>query len=251
MIDPITTPASPAPASASPAASPVSAVDGAPAAAPGPVPAAAPGPVSAAAPAAAPSPITSLLSDPPPAPASGSEQAPPPTPTAPDEAAIATRRTAITAAITPTDLGTTPDGTPIPWDGAAVDAVASVFARHGVSPDVARDVVAAYAEHAKAQFASAATADAEVLRAMVAETHEKLGPNLPRYITEARRGGTDIFGPELFAQLASVPAFANDHRIISALAARGRVLTSDRAPGGAGATPPQAGLAQRMYGGSI
>jgi hypothetical protein len=245
MSDPITPPATPgpvpaaapaaatAPASTPPAASPVSAVDGA---TPTPTP---PSPTA---------PVTSLLSDPPPAPASGSEQAPPPPP-APDEAAIATRRTAITAAITPTDLGTTPDGTPIPWDGAAVDAVASVFARHGVSPDVARDVVAAYADHAKAQFASAATADAEVLRAMVAETHEKLGPNLPRYITEARRGGTDIFGPELFAQLASVPAFANDVRIISALAARGRVLTSDRAPGGAGATPPQAGLAQRMYGG--
>lgn len=211
-------------------------------------PPAAPAPASAASQAPAepdPDASANLLSEPPP------DAAKPIAPIAPDPLiappspeAVA----AITAAIVPADLGKSPDGTPIPWDQAAVGRVAEVFARHGVKPEVANEIVQAYAQHAAKSYAAAAEADAQQNKAMVSECRAKFGADMPRYIAEARKGGADIFGKELFSQLASVPAFANDHRILSALAARGRAVTDDPGPGGPGAPEPALDLATGMYG---
>ncbi len=133
-------------------------------------------------------------------------------------------------------------------DTAALQQVAAAFARHGVPEAAAKEVVAAYAAHARQQVLDAQAADAKINADMVAECRRVFGPDLPRYIAEARKGGADIFGPELFAQLCSVEAFANDHRIIAALAARGRAITSDPAPGGAGTKTDERDLAARLYG---
>jgi len=161
--------------------------------------------------------------------------------------------TEILAAIQPSDLGTLPSGEPIPWDGEAVKAVAAVFAKHKLAPGAAAEVVAAYAAHAKAQysaaFAAEQKAEADLNRSMIAAAKEKFGPDLPRYIADASVGGSDIFGPELWSELAKINAFSNDHRIIAALAARGRATKPDTVPAaGRTQTDDDRPLATRLYG---
>jgi len=173
---------------------------------------------------------------------------PPPAPAAAEPESVK----AIAESITPVDLGTDQDGTPVPWDSAAVEAVSAVFARRGISKEVANEIVQAYAAHFRARhaedLASRQASEAGLNRAMVAACRDAFGPDLPRYLRQADRGGLDIFGPELWPQLRGVQSFSNDHRIISALAARGRAVTDDPAPGGAGASTQEADLAKRMYG---
>ena len=163
--------------------------------------------------------------------------------------------TEILAAIQPVDLGTLPSGEPIPWDGEAVKAVANVFAKHKLAPGAAAEVVAAYAAHAKAQysaaFAAEQQAEAELNRSMIAACKEKFGTDLPRYLGDANVGGMDIFGEELWSELAQINAFSNDHRIIAALAARGRAIKPDSVPA-AGRTQAddERPLKTRLYGNS-
>jgi len=168
----------------------------------------------------------------------------------PDEAAVAAAAQAITAAIAPQDvgLGLGADGKPVGWDGEAVGKVASAMARAGVSPEAAKGIVAAYAEHFRGRIEAERSAEQTLNAQMVADARAAFGADLGRIVSEARRGGEDVFGVELFRELASVPAFANDKRILSALAARGRAVTSDRAPGGAGAATDERDLAARLYG---
>ncbi len=169
---------------------------------------------------------------------------------APDEAAVAAAAQAITAAIAPQDvgLGLGADGKPVGWDGEAVGKVAQAMARAGVSPEAAKGIVAAYAEHFRGRIEAERSAEQTLNAQMVADARAAFGADLGRIVGEARRGGEDVFGVELFRELASVPAFANDKRILSALAARGRAVTSDRAPGGAGAATDERDLAARLYG---
>lgn len=146
------------------------------------------------------------------------------------------------------DLGTGPDGTPIAWDAAGVQAVAGVFAKHKVPEAVANEAVAAYAAHMKAQYQESVKAEAQLYKSMAEECTAKFGADLPRVAQAAYRGGVDIFGADLFKQLVGVPAFANDARIIERLAARGRAVTDDpgtEVSGGAGAPPSD--LASRLY----
>lgn len=241
----------PAPATP-PATDPAPAAPTAPAPAAGVPPATEPAqgtpPAAAPAPAAEPAAPENLLADP--APAAPGADAPAPAPgQAPEGEPTAEAVAAVAAAIKPADLGKGIDGQPLSWDTEAVDRVARVFARRGVSSEVANEIVQAYAEHFRAKSAAAVEADASLNKTMVAECRQKFGADMPRYIEQARKGGADIFGKELFAQLCSVPAFANDHRIISALAARGRAVTDDPGPGGPGGRAPAADLAQGMYGG--
>lgn len=167
--------------------------------------------------------------------------------TPPDEKVL----TRITEAITPVDLGQDVNGEAIPWDAEGVAAVAPVFAKHGVTPEAAKAIVGAYAEHFKAQVAAGRKAETDLNAQMVAECRTTFGADLPKHFATARKGGEDIFGRELFGQLAAVPFFVNDHRIISALAARGRAITNDSSPGGAGLLPDERDLAARMYGPEI
>jgi uncharacterized protein YeaC (DUF1315 family) len=71
-----------------------------------------------------------------------------------------------------------------------------------------------------------------VMGQMVAKTKETFGNDLPAVVGLAKKGGSALFGKELWAELAAVPAFSNDHRVIAALAHFGRSISPDRGPGG-------------------
>lgn len=208
-------------------------------------------PASAASQAAAPDPDATLnIFSPPAAPAaSAAKQDTPPAADSPTPEQLAERQTAIAAAVKPADLGlgTAPDGTPVGWDADAVAAISAVAAKHNLPPAAVADIVDAYAARARAQYADAAKEEATVNRAMVAELRAAHGPDLARRAQEAEKGGVSVFGPELWAELRSVNAFANEPRIFAALAARGRAISDDPAPAGTGTKTDDRDLASRLY----
>lgn len=263
------TPAAPAAPAAAPSPAPSAAP--APAAAPStppaipaaPTPPAAPSaPAAPAAPAATPpttptSPTSpaapssdgtlNLLDDPQPAAPDGSPAAAPDAPPDPEAAA---RKQTILAAIPPVELALS-DGRKLAWDNQAVDAVAEVFARHGVAPEVAKEAVDAYAarflKSAEDRAAAAAKKQADANASMVKACRDRFGADLPRYAEMARKGGLDIFGDKAWGMLRSVPAFTNNPDILAALAARGRAITNDPSPRGAGAAEPVTDMAAGLY----
>jgi hypothetical protein len=105
-----------------------------------------------------------------------------------------------------------------------------------LNPKATKEQVAAIAKANAAYQVSQMKAEAqrsnELMGAMVAKVKETFGNDLPAVIGLAKKGGATLFGREVWAELASVPAFSNDHRIIAALAHFGRSISPDQGPGG-------------------
>ncbi len=137
-------------------------------------------------------------------------------------------------AIPAIDLGAGPDGNPIPLDSAAIKAVAPAMLKHGLKPEQAKDIIAAYGEHMKAQVAEQVKTEREFITGLVTTAKTELGNDLPVFVADAKKGGAALFGNELWAQLKAVPALANDVRFIKALAAYGRSIKTDDGAGAAG-----------------
>lgn len=134
-------------------------------------------------------------------------------------------------------MGTDAAGNKITLDTGAVKAIAPALMKHGLTAEKAKDVISAFAEHVKAQSAEAVKAEAAFIGDLVNKTRAELGKDLPAFVDDAKKGGSSIFGKELWGQLVAIPSFANDVRVIKALAAYGRsVKTDDGAgnPGGGG-----------------
>lgn len=137
-------------------------------------------------------------------------------------------------AIPAIDLGAGPDGNPIPLDSAAIKAVAPAMLKHGLKPEQAKDIIAAYGEHMKAQVAEQVKQERDFAEGLAAATKAELGADLPTFVADAKKGGAALFGNELWAQFVAVPALANDVRFIKALAAYGRSIKTDDGAGAAG-----------------
>ncbi len=212
---PVTPPATPPAAPETPPANPPVAPPAAPPATP-----------PAEQPAAPPATPENLLSEPPATP----PPAAPTTATEITEEAIGSYIGAIPAI----DLGTDAAGNKIEMDAAAIKAIAPALLKHGVKADQAKDIIAAYGEHVKAQVATQAAQETAFINELAAKTKAELGADLPRFQAEARKGGPALFGKELWQQLASVPAIANDVRFIKAIADHGRSIANDDGAGGAG-----------------
>jgi len=130
------------------------------------------------------------------------------------------------------DIGKKPDGTPIEINKEALKAIAPAAIKHGLSSDAISEIVQNYANFEMAQAQEAMKKDRELVSTITKTTKEKLGKDLPRFISEAKVGGPAFFGKELWAQIANVPALMNDVRFIEACAAHGRSIQTDRGPGG-------------------
>ena len=137
-------------------------------------------------------------------------------------------------AIPAIDLGAGPDGNPIPLDSAAIKAVAPAMLKHGLKPEQAKDIIAAYGEHMKAQVAEQVKREREFAVSLAADAKAELGNDLPAFVADAKKGGAALFGNDLWAQFVAVPAIANDVRFIKALAAYGRSIKTDDGAGAAG-----------------
>lgn len=129
------------------------------------------------------------------------------------------------------DLGTDAAGNKIEFDSAAVKAIAPAMMKHGLKPEQAKDIVGAYAEYQKARYAEQVQAEQTAVTQLAEATRTELGKDLPTFVADAKKGGAALFGPELWAQLKAIPAFANDVRVIKALAAYGRSIKTDDGAG--------------------
>ena len=132
------------------------------------------------------------------------------------------------------DLGNGPDGQPIQIDPNGLKAIAPVLIKHGLDGEKAGEIVKAYAEYEQAQAKQAVERDNAVVAGLVQKAKDELGADLPAFASDAKKAGKYLFGEELWGDLLSVPALANDVRFVKALAALGRSLKNDRGPGGAG-----------------
>lgn len=143
---------------------------------------------------------------------------------------------AVTKLLDAIDLRFTPEGAaqPITLDKAYLQSVLPELLK--IAPTATKEQVAALARagaaHQFKQFQAAAAQDQAVMAGMVAKVKETFGADLPTVLSLAKRGGAAFFGQELWSELATVPAFSNDHRVIAALAQFGRSIAADRGPGG-------------------
>ena len=165
---------------------------------------------------------------PPPAPPAGGK--PPATPpAAPDAKAVSDFIGGIKV-----DYGQDVDGKPLPADAKALERIAPLMMKHGITPEAASEIIQADVAYRQEMVAAWQQRNQEVADQMAAATEKELGADLPRFAAEAVRGGRYLFGDELWNELKAVPHFSNDVRVVKALAALGRSLKNDPGPGGAG-----------------
>ena len=84
----------------------------------------------------------------------------------------------------------------------------------------------AFASFEAARLAKETARDLEAAKGLAEESKAEFGADLKRVVGEARRGGKALFG-EAWDDLAGIPAFANDKRILRALSNYGRSVTPD------------------------
>ncbi len=84
----------------------------------------------------------------------------------------------------------------------------------------------AFASFEAARLAKETARDLEAAKGLAEESKAEFGADLKRVVGEARRGGKALFG-EVWDDLAGIPAFANDKRILRALSNYGRSITPD------------------------
>ena len=132
------------------------------------------------------------------------------------------------------DFGMDKDGKPIQADQNALKAIAPVMLKHKIAPEAAAELIKADYEHRAQQFGQWKQKEASIVEGLVKQTKEELGADLPTFVADAKKGGSYLFGNDLWRELLSVPAFANDVRIVKAMAALGRAVQNDRGPGGNG-----------------
>lgn len=84
----------------------------------------------------------------------------------------------------------------------------------------------AFASFEAAKLAKETARDLEAAKGLAEESKAEFGADLKRVVGEARRGGKALFG-EVWDDLAGIPAFANDKRILRALSNYGRSITPD------------------------
>ena len=84
----------------------------------------------------------------------------------------------------------------------------------------------AFASFEAARLAKDTARDLEAAKGLAEESKAEFGADLKRVVGEARRGGKALFG-EAWDDLAGIPAFANDKRILRALSNYGRSVTPD------------------------
>ncbi len=145
----------------------------------------------------------------------------------------------------PVVLGTNADGTPDALDPEPVQALAPAFIAAGLKPEQAHGVLQAMATYAQKQNETAEQALARHADELAEATRTELGAELPAFVADASAGGQAIFGEELWGILRAIPAFANDVRVVKALAAHGRSIKTDTGAAGHSAGGPQGTLAER------
>lgn len=84
----------------------------------------------------------------------------------------------------------------------------------------------AFAAFESTRLSKEAARDLEAAKGLAEESKAEFGADLKRVLGEARRGGKALFG-DVWNDLAGIPAFANDKRILRALSNYGRSVTSD------------------------
>ncbi len=84
----------------------------------------------------------------------------------------------------------------------------------------------AFAAFESARLSKEVARDLEAAKGLAEESKAEFGADLKRVVGEARRGGKALFG-EVWDDLAGIPAFANDKRILRALSNYGRSITPD------------------------
>lgn len=134
-------------------------------------------------------------------------------------------------AIPAIDIGTDAAGKPIPFDPAAMKAIAPALIKSGVKPEQAKEIIGAYAEHMKAQATETAKQENAFIGELVAKAKAELGADLPTFIADAKKGGAKLFGEEFWGQLRAIPVLSNNVQFIKAMAAYGRSIKTDDGAG--------------------
>jgi hypothetical protein len=182
-------------------------------------------------PAAAPKPtiLGAVKDDGQPPPAPPGEKPPATPPAAPDAKAVTDFIGGLKV-----DYGQDAEGKPLPADAKALERIAPLMLKHGVTPEAASEIIQADVAYRQELIAAWQKQNDEVAARMAEATEKELGNDLPRFAAEAVRGGRYLFGDDLWNELKAVPHFSNDVRVVKALAALGRSLKNDPGPGGAG-----------------
>lgn len=117
-------------------------------------------------------------------------------------------------------------------DRAVIEILAPDLVALGITQEQATGVFQKFIAHQTEQLNAFEESQRQVIQGMADAAREKFGADLPKMLTDAKRGGAAIFGSDLWGELSSIPAFSNDARIIEALANHGRTLRSDKGVGG-------------------
>ncbi len=119
------------------------------------------------------------------------------------------------------------DGNLIEIDTDAIKAVAPFMVEAGLKPAQAGRMIEALVKHQHAQSVEQQKQWDAKLETLVDQAKQEFGPDLPRFVADANKGGRALFGDELWTLLRNVPLFANDARVIKAMASYGRGVSDD------------------------
>lgn len=127
-------------------------------------------------------------------------------------------------------------GRDIVFSAEDAKVVAPHLAKVGLTPEQASGAFTAIRAYEAAKIDADNKAFVATVRALAEDSKAEFGDDLGRFVGEARKGGKALFG-DAWEDLSAIPHFANDKRILRALAGYGRSISGDQgtqAPDGGG-----------------